>query len=127
MAEVASVGGFVRQYQVNLDPTQVLAYQLSVPEIIEKIRMNNTDAGGRVVEFTGIEYMIQGRGYVKSLADIKQIAVGVNASGTPIFLRDVATVGLGPDMRRGLAELDGQGEVVGGTVIVRFGEDVPPC
>jgi Cu(I)/Ag(I) efflux system membrane protein CusA/SilA len=125
VAEVASVGGFVRQYQVNLDPAKVLAYKLSLAEIIEKIRMNNSDVGGRVVEFSGIEYMIRGRGYIKSTADIEQIAVAVNPNGTPILLRDVASVRLGPDMRRGLVELDGQGEVVGGVVIMRFGENAP--
>lgn len=123
VAEVASVGGFVQQYQVNLDPTKVLAYKLSLPHIIETIRMSNNDVGGRVVEFSGVEYMIRGRGYLSSTADIKQIAVGVSPSGTPILLRDVATVTLGPDMRRGLVELDGQGEVVGAIVIMRFGEN----
>ena len=123
VAEVASVGGFVRQYQVNLNPTQLLAYNLSLPEVIEKIRMSNNDVGGRVMEVAGIEYMIRGRGYIKSIADIAQIAVGVNSNGTPILLRDVATVRLGPDMRRGLVELDGQGEVVGGIVVMRFGEN----
>ena len=125
VAEVASVGGFVRQYQMNLDPTKVLAYKLSLPEIIEKIRMNNNDVGGRVVEFSGVEYMIRGRGYIRSTADIERIALSVNQNGTPILLRDVATVRLGPDMRRGLVELNGQGEVVGGIVVMRFGEDVP--
>lgn len=125
VAEVASVGGFVRQYQINLDPAKVLAYKLGLGDIIERIRMNNLDVGGRVVEFSGIEYMIRGRGYIKSTADIEQIAVGVSAKGTPILLRDVATVTLGPDMRRGLAELDGQGETVGGIVIMRFKEDTP--
>lgn len=125
VAEVASVGGFVRQYQVNLDPTKVLAYKLSIAEIIEKIRMNNNDVGGRVVEFSGVEYMIRGRGYIRSTADIERIALSVNQNGTPILLRDVATVRLGPDMRRGVVELNGQGEVVGGIVVMRFGEDVP--
>jgi len=123
VAEVASVGGFVRQYQINLDPTKVLAYKLSLPHIIETIRQSNEDVGGRVVEFSGIEYMIRGRGYIKSVGDIEKIAIGVNANGTPILLRDVATVRLGPDMRRGLVELDGKGEVVGGIVIMRFGEN----
>ncbi|MBI3245498.1 MAG: efflux RND transporter permease subunit [Deltaproteobacteria bacterium] len=125
VAEVASVGGFVRQYQVNLDPAKVLAYKLSLSEIIEKIRMNNSDVGGRVVEFSGIEYMIRGRGYIKSTSDIEQIAVAVNQNGTPVLLRDVASVRLGPDMRRGLVELNGQGEVAGGVVIMRFGENAP--
>jgi Cu(I)/Ag(I) efflux system membrane protein CusA/SilA len=124
VAEVASVGGFVRQYQINLDPTKVLAYRLNLNEIIEKVRMSNLDVGGRVVEFSGIEYMIRGRGYIKSTADVEQIAVGASPSGTPILLREVATVSLGPDMRRGLVELNGLGEAVGGVVIMRYGEDV---
>jgi Cu(I)/Ag(I) efflux system membrane protein CusA/SilA len=123
VAEVASVGGFVRQYQINLDPTRLLAYRLNVAEIIDKVRMSNLDVGGRVVEFSGAEYMIRGRGYIKSVADIETIAVAVNENGTPILLRDVAWVTLGPDMRRGVVELDGRGEVVGGIVIMRFGED----
>ncbi|MCK9621416.1 MAG: CusA/CzcA family heavy metal efflux RND transporter [Methylobacter sp.] len=125
VAEVASVGGFVRQYQINLDPTKVLAYRLNLNEIIDKVRQSNLDVGGRVVEFSGLEYMIRGRGYIKSTADIEQIAVGASPSGTPILLRDVSTVSLGPDMRRGITELDGQGEAVGGVVIMRYGEDVP--
>ncbi|ETO93475.1 efflux RND transporter permease subunit [Legionella oakridgensis] len=124
VSEVASVGGFVRQYQVNLDPVKVLAYNLSVPDIIEKIRMSNNDTGGRVIEFSGVEYMIRGRGYIKSTDDIEKIAVGTNANGTPILLRDVASVQLGSDMRRGVVDLNGQGETVGGIVIMRFGEDV---
>ncbi|KTD21229.1 chemiosmotic efflux system B protein A [Legionella londiniensis] len=124
VSEVASVGGFVKQYQVNLDPVKVLAYNLSVPEIVEKIRMSNNDTGGRVIEFSGVEYMIRGRGYIKSTDDIEKIAVGTNANGTPILLRDVATVQLGSDMRRGVVDLNGEGEAVGGIVIMRFGEDV---
>ncbi len=123
VAEVASIGGFVKQYQVNLDPTKVLAYRLSLPSIIETIRDSNNDVGGRVVEFSGIEYVVRGRGYLKKAKDIEKIAVGVNENGTPILLRDVATVRLGPDMRRGLVELNGQGEVAGGIVVMRFGEN----
>ena len=123
VAEVASIGGFVRQYQVNLDPTKVLAYRLSLPSIVETIRQSNNDVGGRVVEFSGIEYVVRGRGYIKKVEDIEKIAVAVNENGTPILLRDVATVRLGPDMRRGLAELNGQGEVAGGIVVMRFGEN----
>lgn len=123
VAEVASLGGFVRQYQVNLDPTKVLAYRLSIPSIVETIRQSNNDVGGRVVEFSGIEYVVRGRGYIKTPEDIEEMAVGVNEKGTPILLRDVATVKLGPDMRRGLAELDGKGEVAGGIVVMRFGEN----
>jgi Cu(I)/Ag(I) efflux system membrane protein CusA/SilA len=123
VAEVASVGGFVRQYQINLDPTKLLAYRLSLLDIVDKVRMSNLDVGGRVVELSGAEYMVRGRGYIKSVADIESIAVGVNPGGTPILLRDVATVTLGPDMRRGLVELNGRGEVVGGVVIMRYGQD----
>jgi len=125
VAEVASVGGFVRQYQINLDATKVLAYKLNLNEIIDNVRMSNLDVGGRVVEFSGVEYMIRGRGYIKSVSDIEKIVVGTDAHGTPILLRDVATVSLGPEMRRGLAELNGQGETVGGVVIMRYGEDTP--
>lgn len=124
VSEVASVGGFVKQYQINLDPVKVLAYNLSVPEIIEKIRKSNNDTGGRVIEFSGIEYMVRGRGYIKSTDDIEKIAVGINANGTPILLRDIATVQIGSDMRRGVVDLDGKGETTGGIVIMRFGEDV---
>ena len=123
VAEVASVGGFVRQYQVNLDPTKVSAYRLSLPAIVETIRQSNNDVGGRVVEFSGIEYVVRGRGYIKNVDDIEKIAVAVSENGTPILLRDVATIRLGPDMRRGLAELNGQGEVAGGIVVMRFGEN----
>jgi len=123
VAEVASVGGFVRQYQINLDPIKVLAYKLSLPHIVETIRQSNEDVGGRVLEFSGIEYMIRGRGYITSVADIEKIAVGVNENGTPILLRDVATVRLGPDMRRGLVELNGEREVTGGIIVMRFGQN----
>lgn len=124
VSEVASVGGFVKQYQVNLDPIKVLAYNLSIPEIIEKIRMSNNEVGGRVVEFSGTEYMVRGRGYIKSVDDVENIAVGINANGTPILLRDVASVQLGSDMRRGVVDLDGKGESVGGIIVMRYGEDV---
>jgi copper/silver efflux system protein len=124
VSEVASVGGFVKQYQINLDPVKVLAYNLSIPEIIEKIRMNNNNSGGRVIEFSGVEYMVRGLGYITSTDDIGTIAVGVNSNGVPILLRDVASVEIGSDMRRGVADLNGIGETVGGVVIMRFGEDV---
>ncbi|MEE8201689.1 MAG: efflux RND transporter permease subunit [Candidatus Acidoferrales bacterium] len=123
VAEVASVGGFVKQYQVDLDPDTLLAYNLSINEVIEAIRRSNNDVGGRVVEFSGREYMVRGLGYIKNLSDIELIPVGMNEWGTPIYLRDIANVHLGPDIRRGVAELNGEGEVVGGIVIVRFGEN----
>ena len=122
VAEVASVGGFVRQYQVNLDPNKLAAYRLPVKSVIDSIRMSNNDVGGRSVELSGAEYMVRGRGYIKSTKDIEQVAVGGDR-GTPILVRDIASVTLGPDMRRGIAELDGKGEVVGGIVVMRHGEN----
>ncbi|MBI2502418.1 MAG: efflux RND transporter permease subunit [Candidatus Latescibacteria bacterium] len=124
VSEVAPIGGFVRQYQVNLDPNALKAYDLSMDMVIEAIRQGNNDVGGRLVEFSGREYMVRGRGYAKSIADFEQIVVGVNAqNGTPILVRDLGRVTLGPDIRRGVAELDGKGETVGGIVIMRQGEN----
>lgn len=124
VSEVAAVGGFVKQYQINLDPVKMAAFNLSIPEIIKKIRASNTEVGGRVIEHSGAEYMIRGRGYIKSVADLEDIAVGISSRGTPVLLRDVATVHIGADMRRGVADLNGKGEAVGGIVVMRFGEDV---
>ncbi len=124
VAEVAPVGGFVRQYQVNLDPNKLLAYNLPVDTVVEAVRRGNNDVGGRVVEFSGREYMVRGRGYIRSLQDVEDIVVGANSTtGTPVRVRELGTVTLGPELRRGLAELDGEGEVVGGVVIMRFGEN----
>jgi Cu(I)/Ag(I) efflux system membrane protein CusA/SilA len=124
VAEVAPVGGFVRQYQVNIDPNKLLAYKIPVDSVVEAVRKGNNDVGGRLVEFSGREYMVRGRGYVHSLADLEKIVVGNNpATGTPILVRDLGTATLGPDLRRGIAERDGEGEVVGGIVIMRFGEN----
>ena len=122
VSDVASVGGYVKQYQVNLDPNALLAYNLPLDKIIRAVRMSNNDVGGRVVEFTGREYMVWGRGYIQSVEDLEHIAVGTDAKGTPILMKDVAQIELGPDLRRGLAELDGRGEVAGGIVVIRFGE-----
>ena len=122
VAEVASIGGFVRQYQVNLDPNKLAAYRLPVKSVIDAIRMSNNDVGGRSVELSGAEYMVRGRGYIRSIKDIEAVTVGGDR-GTPILVRDIASVALGPDMRRGIAELNGQGEVVGGIVVMRHGEN----
>ena len=122
VAEVASLGGFVRQYQVNLDPSKLSAYRLPVKNVLDAIRMGNNDVGGRSVELNGAEYMVRGRGYIKSIKDIEMITVGGDR-GTPILVRDIGAVSLGPDMRRGVAELDGKGEVVGGIVVMRHGEN----
>src|SRR2546426_7889603 len=123
VAEVASVGGFVKQYQVEINPTTLLAYHLPLHQVTDAIRRSNNEVGGRLVEFNGTEYMVSGRGYVKSVDDIKKIAVGTNGSGTPILVRDIGQVHLGPDLRRGLVELDGEGETVGGVVVMRHGEN----
>jgi copper/silver efflux system protein len=124
VAEIAPVGGFVRQYQVNIDPNKLLAYKIPVDSVVEAVRKGNNDVGGRLVEFSGREYMVRGRGYLRSLGDLEKIVVGNNAAtGTPILVRDLGTATLGPDLRRGIAELDGKGEVVGGIVIMRFGEN----
>jgi len=123
VAEVASVGGFERQYQVEVDPNKLLAYNLPLKRIIQAIRRSNNDVGGRVVEMTGREYFVRGRGYIKSLDDLRTVVVGTDGKGTPILVRDVAQVKFGPDMRRGAADLDGKGEVVGGIVVMRYGEN----
>jgi copper/silver efflux system protein len=123
VAEVASIGGFVKQYQVTLDPNRLYAYGLSAMDVVSAIRMSNDEVEGRLLEFSGREYMVRGRGYLTSLGDIEQVAVGASATGTPIRVADVASVRLGPDIRRGIAELDGRGEVVGGIVVMRFGEN----
>jgi Cu(I)/Ag(I) efflux system membrane protein CusA/SilA len=121
VSEVASVGGFVKQYQVEVNPNTLLAYHLPINKVIAAIRSSNNDVGGRVVEYSGREYMVRGLGYLQHVADLQKIVVGTNGDGTPIYLRDVADVHLGPDMRRGLAELNGQGQVAGGVVITRYG------
>jgi Cu(I)/Ag(I) efflux system membrane protein CusA/SilA len=123
VAEVASVGGYVKQYQVELDPNKLLAYNISVGQVIHAIRRSNNDVGGRTIEFATTEYMVRGRGYIQSVKDIQSIPLGTDGNGTPIFIRDVADTKLGPDIRRGLAELDGKGEVVGGIVVARYGEN----
>jgi Cu(I)/Ag(I) efflux system membrane protein CusA/SilA len=122
VAEVASVGGFVKQYQINIDPNRMSAYGLSIREVMDRVKMSNSDVEGRLLEFSGREYMVRGRGYIKSVEDIRKIVVG-NSRGTPILLRDVSQVTLGPEIRRGIVELDGKGEVVGGIVVMRFGEN----
>lgn len=123
VAEVASVGGFVKQYQVNVDPTKLLGYHISLSKVIEAIRRSNNDVGGRVLEVSEREYMVRGLGYIRTLEDIRQVAIGADRGGTPITVQDVAHVTLGPDMRRGVTELDGQGEAVGGIIVMRYGEN----
>ncbi|MGH7885103.1 MAG: efflux RND transporter permease subunit, partial [Thermodesulfobacteriota bacterium] len=123
VAEVASVGGYVKQYQVSLDPNKLLAFNIPVNEVVEAIRKSNNDVGGRVVEFASTEYFVRGRGYIKSVEDIETIPVATDGQGTPVYIRDIGNVELGPDIRRGLSEIDGKGETVGGIVIMRYGEN----
>lgn len=123
VAEVASVGGFQKQYQVNVFPNALLAYNIPLGKVLESIRDGNNDVGGRLLEFSGTEYMVRGRGYAKSVKDIENVVLGNDANGTPIFVKNVATVVLGPEIRRGVADLDGEGDIVGGIVVMRYGEN----
>ena len=123
VAEVASVGGFVRQYQITVDPNRLRAFGISIARIRDAVRQSNSDAGGRLLEVAQREFMVRGRGYIESIEDIRRIAVGADRDGTPILLEDVARVNIGPEIRRGLAEWDGEGEVVGGIVVIRYGAD----
>ncbi|MGH8245992.1 MAG: efflux RND transporter permease subunit, partial [Gammaproteobacteria bacterium] len=124
VAEVATVGGFVKQYQVNVDPNKLLAYKVPLHRVMEVIRNSNSEVGGRVVEFSGKEYLVRGRGYIRSIEDIAALPVASDGKGTPVRVGDVGRVELGPEMRRGVAELNGEGEVTGGIVVVRYGENV---
>lgn len=123
VAEVASVGGFVKQYQVELEPNKLLAYGIPFSEVVRAVRESNEDVGGRALEVAGHEYIVRGRGYVRAQEDLESIPLKVGPGGTPVLLRDVGVVSLGPEPRRGLAELDGRGEVVGGIVVMRYGEN----
>ena len=121
VSEIASVGGFVKQYQVTVDPTKLRAYNLSISEVAMAVKRSNGEVGGRSIELSEKEFILRVRGYVQKLDDLRKIAVGVGDKGVPILLRQVANVELGPDMRRGIAELNGEGETVGGVVVVRYG------
>jgi Cu(I)/Ag(I) efflux system membrane protein CusA/SilA len=123
VAEVAPVGGFGKQYQVNVDPNRLRAYGISINRVVEAVRGSNYETAGRLIEFGGTEYSVRGRGYLRSLEDIEEIAVSTSDSGTPIRIRDIGRVVLGPDIRRGVADLDGQGDVVSGIVIMRHGQN----
>ncbi len=123
VAEVSAVGGFVKQYQIEVDPNTLAAYRLPIKTIVEAVRDSNAEVSGRVLEMAGTEYVIRGRGYLRSIDDIELIPVGTDGRGTPILIRDIAHVQIGPDQRRGIAELDGKGQTVGGIVIMRAGEN----
>jgi Cu(I)/Ag(I) efflux system membrane protein CusA/SilA len=123
VAEVASLGGFVRQYQITVDPNKLAAYRIPLMEVMEAVRGSNNEVGARLVEWSGAEYMVRARGYVKNIADLEQIVVKTDERGTPVLLRDVANIQLGPELRRGVAELDGEGETAAGIVVMRQSEN----
>ncbi len=123
VAEVASIGGFVKQYQVEVDPDKLMAFDLPLSTVRRAIQRNNNEVGGRLLELAETEFMIRGNGYIQSIDDLKNIAVSVNQNGTPVLLRQLGTVSIGPEIRRGLAERDGIGETVGGIVVMRYGEN----
>ncbi len=124
VSQVASVGGFVKEYQITLDPNRLRGYNIPMTSVLDAVKKSNKDVEGRVLDFSGFEYMVRGRGYIRKVSDLENIPVGTNGAGTPIFLKDVGRVQLGPEIRRGVADLDGKGEVAGGIVVVRFGENV---
>jgi Cu(I)/Ag(I) efflux system membrane protein CusA/SilA len=123
VAEVATIGGFNRQYQIVLDPSRLRAYGLALDTVVDSIRRANAEASGSVLELAEAEYMVRARGYLRTLDDFRSIPVGLGANGTPVLLRDVAWVQKGPEIRRGIAELDGDGEVVGGVIVLRSGQN----
>jgi Cu(I)/Ag(I) efflux system membrane protein CusA/SilA len=123
VAEVAPLGGFVRQYQVNVDPVKLQAYHIPIDKVVEAVRAGNNDVGGRLVEFSGAEYMVRGRGYAQSTGDIGNIVLSASPQGIPVRVKDVGAVELGPDIRRGISDWNGQGEAVSGIVIMRQGEN----
>ena len=123
VAEIASLGGFEKQYQVEVDPAKLLGYNIPMSKVVSAVQASNQDVGGRVLELGGTEYVVRGRGRFKSLDDIRSVALGIGPGGTPITVGDVAHVQLGPEIRRGIAELDGRGEIVTGWVVMRFGEN----
>jgi copper/silver efflux system protein len=122
VAEVASVGGFVRQYQITVDPQKLASYGIPLMQVSDAVRKSNNEVGGRLIEWSGAEYMVRAHGYIRSKSDLEQVVLKA-ASGTPVHLADVADVQLGPELRRGIAELDGKGEVAGGVVVMRHGEN----
>lgn len=123
VSEVASIGGFVKQYQVEVDPNKLLAYDLSIEKVKNAILRSNRDVGGKLVEMAETEFMVRGLGYITSLRDLEEIAVGVDRQGTPILLKNMANIHLGPELRRGILEWNGEGEAAGGIVIIRYGEN----
>jgi len=122
VSEVASIGGFVKQYQVNVDPLKLQAYNLSIQQVRQAIQRSNKDVGGRLLEMGETEYMVRGLGYIRNVADLENTPVAMGPDNSPILLRDIAHVNIGPELRRGIAEWNGQGETVGGIIVMRYGE-----
>ncbi len=123
VAEVASLGGFVKQYQITADPNKLLVYNIPITKLVDAVKNGNEESGGGLLDLSGAEYMVRGHGYVKSIKDLEETVVSTDGHGTPILIKNVARVGVGSELRRGLSDLDGQGDVVGGTVVMRFGEN----
>ena len=123
VAEVAAIGGFQKQYQVNLNPNSLAAYGVSIDKVLAAVRDGNEEVGARLIEYSGAEYMIRGKGYARSIADIENIVVARGAGGTPVLLKSLGTVTAGPEIRRGVSDLDGEGNAVGGIVVMRHGEN----
>ena len=123
VAEVASIGGFVKQYQVDVDPNKLLIYDIPLSKVRSAIQRSNNDVGGRLIEMAETEFMVRGLGYIKSIEDIEHVPLGVARNGTPILLKQVANVHLGPELRRGIAEWNGEGEIVGGIIVMRYQEN----
>jgi len=123
VSEVASIGGFVKQYQVEVDPVKLLAYNIPLQKVRTAIKRSNNNVGGRLIEMGETEYMVRGLGYIQNIDDLKQVPVGMGPNNAPVFLKDIARIHLGPELRRGIAEWNGQGETVGGIVVMRFGEN----
>ncbi len=123
VAEVATVGGFQKQYQVTIDRERLAPYDIAITEVTDAVRNSNVEAGGRLIEFSGREYMVRGHGYVKNTSDLEQVVLRTSELGTPVLLRDVARVERGPEIRRGVADLDGLGDTVGGIIVMRHSEN----
>ena len=121
------MGGFVRQYQVNVDPNRLQAYNISINRVVKAVQGGNKEVGGRLIEFGGTEYMVRGRGYARSIKDFEDIVLSASHDGTPIRVKDIGQVVMGPDLRRGVTDLDGTGEVVSGIVVMRAGPKCPGC
>jgi len=123
VSEVASIGGLVREYQIDLDPNKLFAYNIKVSKVMDAVKASNKDVGGRLIEQADAEYLIRGRGYVRSIADLENIVVGTGMNGTPVYVKNLGTVQIGSAIRRGLLDMNGEGEAVGGIVVMRYGEN----